>query len=278
MPPMPANLLAIVAAAGVVIFYDNTPGIRDGLPGWWVPSLAVTAFLSALIVMAQAAPKDGVAPTGAVDEREAERVLTIGGYAGVIALAAIAFLLAIWWPFWALALLVLVAAWVIAWWPPALRVQNITSEVSVARDPAAVFEFVSNLENDPRWWTMTEVAEKLTPGPIGRGSQFRMRARMPASAGRPEYLYEGVEEIVDYMPSHRLVSTMATGLHGNHAEVTFDPIPNGTLVTHRFQFVYSYATAVTGVTVMFGRSGEREVKANRAAAWTRAKQILEGSA
>jgi uncharacterized protein YndB with AHSA1/START domain len=274
---MPANLLAILAAAAVVIFYDNTPGVRDSLSSWWMPSLAGTAFVGALLVMAQAAPKDGVAPTGPVDEHEAERILRVSGYAGVIALAAIAFLLAIWWPFWALALLVLGAAWVIVWWPPALRVHNITSEASIARDPAAVFEFVSDLENDPRWWTMCEVAEKLTPGPIGRGSQFRMRARMPASAGRPEYLYEGVEEIVDYVPSHRFATTVATGIHRNFAEVTFDPIPNGTLVTHRFQMVYSYATAVTGVIVMFGGSGERELRANRADAWTRAKQILEGT-
>lgn len=49
-------------------------------------------------------------------------------------------------------------------------------------------------------------------------------------------------------------------------------------MTHRFEFLHSYSTAVMGATVLFGESSNRLMKTNRAAAWTRAKQILEGTA
>ncbi len=86
---------------------------------------------------------------------------------------------------------------------------------------------------------------------------------------------DGVEEIVDYEPNHRFTARVASGMHYNFDVVTFEEVSSGTLVTHRFEFLHSYSTAVMGATVLFGGSSNRVMKTNRAAAWTRAKQILE---
>ena len=117
--------------------------------------------------------------------------------------------------------------------------------------------------------------EKVTPGPIGIGTRFSARARMPASLKIGERIFEGTEEIVDFEPNHRLISRTSSGLNSNLDVKTFDAVPNGTLVTHRFDFVHSYPSAVIGTTLLFGPNADRVQRANRADSWARAKQILE---
>ena len=269
MTPLPLNLLLILAAGAVAIVYGTNVPVRE--------LLAVAFMGAAVAVMIRAAPPKGVPPAASIDERGNERVLTIGAYAGALAVGAFALLIAVVWPTWALALLGVAAVWVIVWWPRTLRTYTLTSHIVIERDAAAVFSFVSDLENEPRYWPMVERIEKLTTGPIGPGTRFSARVRLPASLGIRETVFEGVEEIVDYEPNHRFTTRVASGLHYNFDVVTFEEVPNGTLVTHRFEFLHSYSTAVMGATVIFGGSSNRIMKTNRIAAWARAKQILEGT-
>jgi len=145
----------------------------------------------------------------------------------------------------------------------------------IERDPATVFAFVSNLENEARFQPNVERVEKLTPGPIRAGTQFSARARLPASGGIGERVFDGIDEIVDYEPNHRLTSRTASGSHFNLDVKTFVPVSNRTLVTHRFQAESSYSAAMLGATLRFGPAAIRLLKANRTVAWTRAKEILE---
>jgi uncharacterized protein YndB with AHSA1/START domain len=45
----------------------------------------------------------------------------------------------------------------------------------IGTSPEAVFDYLTDLRNEPRWnRQMTEV-EKLTPGELGRGTRFRVQ-------------------------------------------------------------------------------------------------------
>jgi uncharacterized protein YndB with AHSA1/START domain len=48
-----------------------------------------------------------------------------------------------------------------------------TNTIDVARDASDVFTYLANLEHIPEWNPAIERSEKLTPGPIGVGTQFR---------------------------------------------------------------------------------------------------------
>jgi hypothetical protein len=265
VPPTPLTLLVTLAAAGTAIVFGQYPPFR------W---LLVLAFLvSAVVVFVRVAPP--ARPTEPIDVRGTDRDLQIVAYASALAVGAIALLIAFVWPGWALALLGLVALWVIAWWPRWLRIFTLTTHTVIGRDPATVFAFISNLENEPRFQPMVEHVEKLTPGPIGPGTRFSARTRFPQSVRVRQRVFESTEEIVDYEPNHCVTSRISSVPDFNFDVKTFDEVASGTLVTHRFEFVHPYSTAVTAGLVLFGSATNRLLRTNRTTSWARAKEILE---
>jgi hypothetical protein len=61
----------------------------------------------------------------------------------------------------------------------------------IAARPSAVIAFISDPLNAPRWMKALEVAELITPGPLGPGSRFR--ELMSAGGERIETICEIVE-------------------------------------------------------------------------------------
>ena len=59
---------------------------------------------------------------------------------------------------------------------------HIEGETVIERSVEDVFDFVADERNEPRYNPRMLSAEKLSPGPIGVGSQFRAEF---ASFGRP---------------------------------------------------------------------------------------------
>ena len=49
---------------------------------------------------------------------------------------------------------------------------SITHSISINCPVQQVFDFVSNFENDKYWWEAVIETQKLTPGPIGVGTEF----------------------------------------------------------------------------------------------------------
>ncbi len=49
---------------------------------------------------------------------------------------------------------------------------HITYSINIQRPIQDVFEFVSNFENDKYWWKAATETQKLTPGPVGVGTEF----------------------------------------------------------------------------------------------------------
>jgi uncharacterized membrane protein len=161
------------------------------------------------------------------------------------------------------------AAWLAVWSIPRFRRTRFVSSFVVQRSPQVVFEFVSDLRNLPRWRTEVESVEMLTPKPIGPGSRFRQRGRVPKGLE-----VVGVEQIVDFEPYRRMTSKAEFALP-NLDEITFEPVGDSTRVTLRFDIELSFSSAATGG--RFRQPGRnRQLMSLRNAGAERLKQILEG--
>jgi uncharacterized membrane protein len=68
---------------------------------------------------------------------------------------------------------------------------RVKSEITINRPVEEVFEFVTKLENIPLWAPKIEGIEKLTPGPIGVGTEFVEIADFPL--GKPQVRWQIIE-------------------------------------------------------------------------------------
>lgn len=56
---------------------------------------------------------------------------------------------------------------------------KIDQEIVVARPPAAVFDYLADVQRFPQWQPAIERAEQLTPGPLAAGTELRLVIRGP---------------------------------------------------------------------------------------------------
>jgi len=98
---------------------------------------------------------------------------------------------------------------------------RIEKTFSVSQPPQRAFEYLANIEHEPRWNPWAIEVQKITPGPVGPGSRFRGR-----------YKRFGVveQELDDYQPPQRM--TYRSNTMGS-ASMTFEfePEASGTRVT-----------------------------------------------
>jgi uncharacterized protein YndB with AHSA1/START domain len=162
------------------------------------------------------------------------------------------------------------AGWVILWSLPQVRKSSLSSSYVVNRSPDAVFSFLSDSRNDPKYQPDIESVELVTHEPIGPGARFRYQMRVRNT------IAIGTEEIVDYEPNRRFTTRVASGRHPNLAELTFEPVEGGTRVTHRFELERSIPSALMGG--WFRQpAANRMLLERRRAAEARIKQILEST-
>jgi hypothetical protein len=161
-------------------------------------------------------------------------------------------------------------AWIAIWSIPQFRRTRIISAFAIRCSQKAVFTLMSDARNAPLWRHEYESVELLTPEPIGPGSRFHVRARIPPHGG----MFDGVEEIIEYQPPRRFTGRVSSGVQPNFDEFTFDVVEGGTRVTQRFDFEYSFRMAARGA--LFSQPGKtRLILALRRAAERRLKLILE---
>ncbi len=112
--------------------------------------------------------------------------------------------------------------------------------------------------------TSASRAEQLTDGPIGVGTRFRaeitsMRRTIPM-----------VTELTAYQRPSRYASTTHLSLMETRGTVTFEPVPEGTLL--RWSWEVEPRGALRLVTSITARLGLRQERAN----WAGLKRVLEG--
>jgi carbon monoxide dehydrogenase subunit G len=162
------------------------------------------------------------------------------------------------------------AAWYFVWLPPRFRRMTATCSIVINRDPATVFELMSDFRTMVRWYPGVQSEELMTPEPIGPGTRFRARVQLSTGPAT------GVDEIVDYQPPH-LYSSTTLGQLKNLDVVTFEPTAGGTLVTLKSEVELSPWMALVGAGLM-KRALSRTTVSMREAAWANAKRLLESPA
>jgi uncharacterized protein YndB with AHSA1/START domain len=99
---------------------------------------------------------------------------------------------------------------------------RIGGELVINRPVEEVFDFVADERNEPRYNPRIRRAEKLSPGPIGRGTRFR------AEAGTLRRTVGIAMEYTAYEPPRRLASSIRMSSGDIRGTLRFDPVPGGT--------------------------------------------------
>jgi hypothetical protein len=205
-----------------------------------------------------------------IDEPETERALRIVEQLAAAMVDIVALIVAPFSPTVSLLILAIAISWIAIWSIPQLRTTRITSSFDIRCGQGAAFTLISDARNLPLWRIEYESVELLTPEPIGPGSRFRERMRVPPKG----HLFDAVDQIVDFEPNRRFTYWVSSSMRPNFDEWTFEAVDGGTRVTQRFDFEYSFTRAVMGE--LFSQpSMTRLILAGRRAGEIRLKQILE---
>jgi hypothetical protein len=205
-----------------------------------------------------------------IDERRITMYGVLVGASAAFGLGTLTLALASGWPVVGLLVGALGAAWFGLWLPRRFRLMTAERSIVINRDVPSVFALFSDARTAVKWDPRYEAVEMLTPEPIGPGSQFRARGRLPG--GNP---FSGTDQIVDFEPNRRFSSTSLSGMR-NLDVMTFEAVGEETRVTRRFVFELQFWMALLGV-ALFKSFLIRDIATNTDASWARAKQILEGS-
>jgi Polyketide cyclase / dehydrase and lipid transport len=141
---------------------------------------------------------------------------------------------------------------------------RIAGELVINRPVDEVFDFVADERNEPRYNPRICRAEKLSPGPIGRGTQFRAEA---VTLGRTVGM---TSEYTAYERPRRLAASIHMAAADILGTLRFDPVPSGTRMS------WSWEIGLRGLykllTPIIVGAGRRQEQAN----WAGLKRFLEG--
>lgn len=140
---------------------------------------------------------------------------------------------------------------------------EIEGEIVVKRPVEEVFDFAADARNEPRYNPNMRRAEQLTDGPIGVGTRFRaemtsMRRTIPM-----------VTELTAYQRPQQYAATTHLSLMDTQGTVTFEPVPEGTLL--RWAWQVEPRGALRLVAPIVARIGRRQEHA----IWAGLKRVLE---
>jgi hypothetical protein len=99
---------------------------------------------------------------------------------------------------------------------------RIDGEIVIGRPVDVVFDYVADQSNEPRYNPRMVRAEKITPGPVGKGTRFRSAV---ASIGRTA---EMLIEVTGHDRPARLVSATTMRQADISYTLTFEPAASGT--------------------------------------------------
>jgi hypothetical protein len=139
----------------------------------------------------------------------------------------------------------------------------IEGEIIIARPAGQVFDFAADQRNEPRYNPRMVRAEKVTGGPVGKGTRFRSAV---LAMGRA---IEMRSELTGYHRPSRLASRTTMAQADILGTLTFAPVPGGTRM--RWSWVVRPKGAIRLLTPVISRIGRRQERA----IWTGLKRYLE---
>ncbi len=142
---------------------------------------------------------------------------------------------------------------------------RIDGEIIIGRPIDAVFDYVADQSNEPQYNSRMVRAEKITPGPVGKGTRFRSAV---ASSGRTA---EMLIEVTGYDRPVRLASTTTMQQADISYTLTFEPAASGTRMRWSGQVRPKGAFKLLGPLITWmGRHQEQRI-------WASLKQHLEAA-
>jgi len=135
---------------------------------------------------------------------------------------------------------------------------TMSATTRIAARPSAVIAFISDPVNAPRWMKALEVAELITPGPVGPGSRFR--EAMSAGGERIEAICEVVELDRDHRYAWKSVTGGPTTYGGGFTAI---PIEGGTEL--RYEGWATTSGELVRREQAWAREAQREAEAELAA-------------
>lgn len=97
--------------------------------------------------------------------------------------------------------------------------------ITIDRPPAAVFAYLADLENLPRWNCAISETRKITAGPVRVGSRYRQSRTIPVHS-------EESLEVVEFEPDRRFVIRGTLSSLPGQIGYTLSPNGNATTLTN----------------------------------------------
>lgn len=140
---------------------------------------------------------------------------------------------------------------------------RIEGAIIIHRPVEDVFDFVTDERNEPRYNAQMLRAEKVSAGPIGRGTRFQAE-----STGRPRPVPMTIE-FTAYERPHRLASSTHLSTMDIRGILTFDPVPEGTRMRWAWDLEpRGMLKLLTPLVAVIGRRQEKTI-------WSGLKHYLE---
>ena len=142
---------------------------------------------------------------------------------------------------------------------------GIEGEIIIGRPVDVVFDFVADQSNEPQYNPQMVRAEKITPGPVREGTQFRSAV---ASRGR---MAEMLIEVTRYDRPTLLSSTTTMQQVAIRYTLSFEPVAGGTRMRWSGQVRPKGALRLLGpVITWLGTRQEQRI-------WARLKRHMEAA-
>jgi uncharacterized protein YndB with AHSA1/START domain len=141
---------------------------------------------------------------------------------------------------------------------------DITGDITIDRQVEDVFDYVADQRNEPTYNAQMRLAEKISDGPIGVGTQYRAEV---VSGGRPVSMDI---EVTAYERPRRLTSKTTMSAMDIAYTLTFEPVGEGTRMRWSGEIEPHGMLKLAGPLVAWmGRRQELRI-------WTGLKGLLEG--
>lgn len=103
---------------------------------------------------------------------------------------------------------------------------QISNSIEIALPVAQVFEFVADVDNNPKWMPVQSV-QKVGNGPVGVGTQFKQQFILMGT----NYNLDGV--ITAFEPNKKISFSYVAPIFTWRGDYLFEPTPVGTRVSAR---------------------------------------------
>ena len=269
---VPVTLLVAVPAAAFAVFAVRDDSVSAPTAVTWLAYVPVLAGLAAGMAMLAAMRRARTYSRATLSFLANGTAVVWGGI--VLGLSDVVYLFE---PAFAVANLVLNAAWIAVWIPSRFRRLD-TSVSTVVRAPLGrVYDFFAEPANSSRFQEQVEAVSVDPPGPLKVGSQITVRRRIdpgPLRGGRFGPGSVETTSVVTELTPSQAIATQFVGRADGTVRLEFAEREGATTITSRGHAVMPFRFALFGGLVEFrSRRGQREAENQRNSA--RLKEILE---